>query len=50
MLLDLSMESSVNEGNTTAHFIVKILCVSKLCNSNYNRYSDSNTTAFQCGI
>jgi len=49
MLLDLSMESNVNEDNTTAqHFIVKILYVAKLCNSNYNRYSDSNTTAFHC--
>jgi len=50
MLLDLSMESSVNEGNTTAHhFIVKILYAAKLCNSYYNRYSDSNATAFHCG-
>jgi hypothetical protein len=39
MLLVLSMESSVNEGNTTAqHFIVKILYVAKLCDSNCNRY------------
>ena len=37
MLLDLAMESSVNEGNTRAqHYIVKILYVAKLCNSNYN--------------
>ena len=43
--LDLSMETSVNEGNTTAQlFNLKILFkVFVLCNSNYNKFPDANT-------
>jgi hypothetical protein len=37
---------NVNEGNTTAqHFSGKILYVFMLCNGNYNKYYDFNTTA-----
>jgi hypothetical protein len=43
-IIDLTMESSVNEGNATAqHFSVIILKIFMPCN-NYNKYSDSSTT------
>jgi hypothetical protein len=55
--LDLSTESSVNEGNTTAqHLNLKILFkVFMPCNSNYSQFPDANTaahnsTTFQCCI
>jgi hypothetical protein len=54
--LDLSTESSVNEGNKTAqHFNLKIFFkVFMLCNSKYNKFPDANTAAhystFHCCI
>jgi len=48
-LPELSMESSVNEDNTSAkHFSVKILEVFTLCNRTYNKCFDFNTTEFKC--
>jgi len=44
-LLDLSTESSMNEGNATAH--LKLLLVFTSWNNNCNKLPDSNTSEFQ---